>query len=77
MCGKSQNGKGYNNHTCTIKFIAESSITMILYRAIKAKNNSQFSYLIHTLAVSFIFSFWSFEISEGILDSQKIIIGLE
>ena len=47
VCGKSQNGKGYNKHTCTIKFIAESSITMILYRAIKAKNNSQFSYLIH------------------------------
>ena len=34
-------------------------------------------YLIHTLAVSFIFSFWSFEISEGILDNPKIIIGLE
>ena len=51
--------KAETNRVHTIKFIAEYSITVILYRAIKAENNSQFSfyrmcvlaYKLHTLVV--------------------------
>ena len=34
-------------------------------------------YIIHSADYIFLFSFWSFEISEGILRNQKIIIGLD